>query len=126
MKKILIIIAGIVLVIILIIGVIVGVLAIRFFIIGDIMRPGVIGLIKVSASDSQIKFSGDFILASAQAYKNYSYRIEGGVMYIKIYGVYVSALHKYGQFDITMNGDFSTITAIYLEDSKEKKIIWEK
>jgi len=122
MSKKLIIFAGIALVIILIIGV----FAVKSFIIGNTIRPDAIGLISVDASDFQIKFSGDFILESAKAYKNYSYRIEEGVMYIKIYGALVSALHKNGYFDIVINGDFSTITTIYLEDNNDKQLIWEK
>jgi len=122
MRKKLIIFAGIALVIILIIGV----FAVKSFIIGDTIRPDAIGLIRVDASDFQIKFSGDFVLESAKAYKNYSYRIEEDVMYIKVYGALVSTFHKSGHFDIVIDGDFSTITTIYLEDNNDKQLIWEK
>jgi hypothetical protein len=123
MKKKLIIFAGIVLCIILATG---GVFAVKSFIIGGIIRPGAIGEIRLTASDSRIQVSGRFMLDSAKAYKNYSYRVEGSNMYIKIYGTLVSSFHRYGVFDIKIDGDFSTITKIYLEDNNEKQLIWEK
>ena len=121
-KKKIVIFAGIVLVIILILGV----FAVKSFIVDKTIRPDAIGLIKVAASDSQIQFSGDFVLESSKAYKNYSYRIEDGTVYIKIYGGLVSAVHKSGHFDIIINDDFSSITAIYLEDDSDKQLIWQK
>lgn len=122
MKKKLIIFAGIALAVILILGVFV----VKSFFVDEIIRPGAIGLIKISVSDTQIQFSGDFVLESTKVYKSYSYRIEGSKMYIKIHETLLSASHKDGHFDIKIDGDFSTITAVYLEDNNDKQLIWGK
>jgi predicted small secreted protein len=106
--------------------VIAGVFFVKYFVVGKTMNPDVIGQIKVDVSDHQVQLSGSFVLASAEAYKNYHYRIDDNNMYIKIYGTIVSAIHKSGIFDIVIDGNFSDIKTIYLEDDSSQQIIWEK
>lgn len=122
MKKSKIILIGILFVILITIG---G-FGMKSFFIGEVIRPGAIGLINTSVRNDSVQVSGTFVLESSKAYKDYSYRIDGNNLYIKIYGVLVSPFHRYGSFNINIKGDFSIIKHIYLENDKEQNCIWNE
>jgi uncharacterized protein YxeA len=96
----------------------------KSFIFGGEIRAGAIGLVKANVNETEIRVSGDFILESSKAYKNYRYRIDGNNVYIKIYGTLVSSIYRYGAFDISIKGDFSLIENVYLEGHGEETLIW--
>jgi hypothetical protein len=114
-------IAGIICIVI-IIG---GAVLLKTFIIGSLESVDIVPLNHISVSDTEIALSGE-LQASALAYKGFKYRIDGETMYVRVYSVVVSSFHKYGTIQIGIDGDFSNINKIYVEDSDNQRLIWDR
>lgn len=96
------------------------------FLKSEVIRPESIGMIEVTSSADSVNVKGNIILESSKAYKSYSFRTEAHDMYITIYGVLVSPFHRYGVFNIDIDGEFPNIENIYLEGKGETLLIWSK
>ena len=97
----------------------------KLFIIGSVKPVDSVFIENVYVDKNQVEISGDFI-SSADAFRKYKYRIEDGDLYVTIYWVYVSDFYRYGKVDIKIEGEFSNLDNIYLEDQTTKKLIWKK
>ncbi len=105
-----------------IILILVGV-AVNMFLVGEELYPHAMTFYDVTLTDDEIHVEGNLIGYSAVAYKGYKYRIEDNCVYIKLNGVLVSSIYKYGVFDIKIKGDFSDIERICVEGKGEEKMI---
>lgn len=99
-----------------------GVLALNFFAFGKVKDISSIGVQDLSVTSEKVFFSPVF-MTSSDIMSEYSYRIEGDTMYIKIKSVLVGGLSKP---NVDIEGDFFAIEKIVLEDKEKQKVIWEK
>ena len=109
----------VVLAIIILVG---GIIALNLFVFGKVKDVSSIGVQNLSVTSEKVSFSPVF-MTSADMMSKYSYRVDDGVMYIKIKSVLVGGI---GKENVEINGDFSTLQKIILEDKENEKVIWEK
>ena len=114
----------IVCVIVAVFAVTVGCVAADLFLIGGVKPIDTIGITEINADNSKIHLVGT-TSESATAYKGYTYRIADGALYLRIYQVIVG-FYRYGDFDISISGDFSAVQKIYIEDDTDSRLIWRK
>ena len=80
---------------------------------------------KTEVKDNSITISGYF-LSSGLVYKGYEYEIKNNALYFSIKQGFPTKEFASGDFYIKINEDFSKIEYIYIRDSKESTLLWEK
>lgn len=78
---------------------------------------------QISVTTNAVKIDGG-TTCSGEAYKNFKYYVKGHDMYIEIRYVLPSGLHRIGDFNIKVKGEFSQVEHVYLKDGTNKKLIW--
>jgi hypothetical protein len=79
----------------------------------------------IKVADNKIQLTGT-TSSSAALYEKYTYKLENEKLYIKLYYSTFSFKSKTGNFNITLNGDYKTLKAVYLQGSSKDdvKCIW--
>jgi len=102
---------------------VISIIPLKYFVIGKIQDVKTFAINNLSVTSDKIFFNFR-ILTSADVIRNYSYRIENHVIYIKFTSVIVGILGSFQKVEI--EGDFSTLQKIILEDKENERVIWER
>jgi len=93
------------------------------FVVGRLVDAEKPPALYVIVDDSGISLTVRFPF-SATSFARYSYRIEGGNLYVRIYYVLIGSR---GTFTIELLGDmYSDISNIYIEDRRNQRLIWSR
>lgn len=94
----------------------------KLFILGT-NRYDYIEIDKVTISDKDITIKGD-IVDSVHSFKDYSYTLVGGELYVEITSVLTSGKYKSGKFEIVI--PLTNVNNIHLTDNKSTKVIFSQ
>lgn len=82
----------------------------------------------IDVSDHELNVVGSSV-NSANGYSGYDYEIEGDTLYLQLnYTTLVSSKTPSGDFDITINDNFTNIKRVYIEGEKQGYLllVWER
>ena len=108
-----------ILAIIIVIGVVV---ALNFYVFGEVPDVSTIAVLDLSVKPKKVSFTPVF-MSGANIMGGYLYQVKDDIMYITIRSVLVGGV---GKESVEITGDFSTLQKIVLDDKKTEKIIWER
>ena len=95
----------------------------KFFVFGKTLDISQIVILTLSITSERVAFN-HMIMSSAEIMSWYSYRIDENTMYIRMRTVLVGGIIFKGMVEI--NGDFSDLEKVVLEDGVRQRVIWEK
>ena len=103
---------------------IVAAFVLKLFVIGDTQDVNSLTIHNLSASSEKLFFNFRIPLSSANVVRSYKYRISDDILYIELTSVIVGIFRPLHTVEI--EGDFSAINKVMLEDNENKRLIWEK
>ncbi|AOT72212.1 hypothetical protein [Geosporobacter ferrireducens] len=78
----------------------------------------------VSVENDSVRIQGG-IGSSAPAYVGHIYKIEGSNLYIGVkHNTLLGFINRWGDFDITISVDATSIENVYFKDNNKEKLIW--
>ena len=111
-------------VIILLFLIIMSIVAVKFFVIGEVKSVDSIMVDNIFISETEMEFDIDSSI-SADMYKKYTLRVENDKLYIKIHTILTNGNGIFKR-RLKIQHDFKNINEIYFEDNETTRLIWSR